>query len=122
MRGAARWVVAGAHRTIVPVVPLLRAQQRGRYARLVSALRRTLRSERVGSRNTSRSDTPTNEASTDEYRALINRWTNWLTVPEGSSAAEEDEVLAALRSHLVEILAPWDGTEGAVSGLQDISE
>lgn len=133
MRGAARYVASVVERTVVPVrvsSPVVASTSnrwaRGLAQRLPNALRVRLsplkRAVKALSAPTKRSlqVTPSDESPIDVddlgWEELIDRWLEWCDTPQ-SVAAEEDQVLKDFAAHVVERLAPWDGSEGALRGL-----
>lgn len=142
MRAAARWVIGISSRTVVPVslgasapdpAPTMPHKA---FARLPGGLRRVLRPLAVRVRAiiarrvvTDRSDVPTNRADRPDaiavegrtWEDLLDSWVDWSEVPPIASPQTEEDVLRGLAAHLVERLAPWDGTEGAVRGLHQFA-
>lgn len=138
MRAAARWVIGISSRTVVPVslgasapdpAPTMPHKA---FARLPGGLRRVLRPLAVRVRAiiarrvvTDRSDVPTNRADRPDaiavegrtWEDLLDSWVGWSEIPPNASPQTEEDVLRGLAAHLVERLAPWDGTEGSVRGL-----
>ena len=133
MRGAARYVASLAERTVIPVhvaSPVVASTSnrwaRGLAQRLPNALRVRLSPLKqaldalTAPAKPSGQETPSDESPIDVddlgWEELIDRWLEWCDTPQ-SVAAEEDQVLKDFAAHVVERLAPWDGSEGALRGL-----
>jgi hypothetical protein len=110
VRQAARWVVATAGRTVIPVA---QSRQVGSWVR-----RRIFSAKALWAALDNRaSDRGSDADRVGDWRELINDWVNWSHVPSESSARGEEDAIGDLCARIVEVLAPWDGTEGAMQGL-----
>lgn len=136
MRGAARFIASTVGRTVIPVrlaepgpPPTSHRLARALSRRLPAALRirlspvwQTLTAFAAPTGSLRQlasmdSESPI-EVGNRGWMELIDDWLEWSRIPD-SDAASEDQVLSDFAAHVVERLAPWDGSEGALRGLHE---
>lgn len=138
MRLGARYVVSSVNRTVIPIdvaqpnapraprrlASFLRGSVAAPVRRTLTPLRQFLTSLSTHSESlgqpVSLGRGSSIEAGGRDWAELIDDWVEWRRIPEGG-ADTEDLVLRGFAAHVVDRLAPWDGSEGAIGGLREFA-
>lgn len=136
MRLAARYVASLVERTVISVnvaesdaTTLLERRVRSLVSYFPSPLRRTLAplrqilaplvtpSKSLGQPVSPDPGSPI-EVGDRNWAEVLSCWVEWRQIPDPEADAE-DLVLRGFAAHVVDRLAPWDGSEGAIGGLRE---